>query len=204
MVDVKICGLTAPAQAEACVRAGAWGVGVILAPESPRYVDVARAAEVLAGVPDGVARVGVFVDARLREMELAADRIGLTHLQLHGDVDAAAARALIGLPIILAVPFTGPDAIASAGAASADLVLFDAAVPGRHGGTGVRLDWAALAAQRPRFAFGVAGGLRPDNVRQAIRMLRPTFVDVSSGVESSPGSKDQTKVDAFMTAVRGA
>jgi phosphoribosylanthranilate isomerase len=204
VVDVKICGLTAPSQAEVCVRAGAWGVGVVLAPESPRYVEIARAAEVLAGVPDDVARVGVFVDARLRELEFAADRIGLTHLQLHGEADAAAARELIGLPIILGVPFTGPEAIASAGAASADLVLFDAAVPGRHGGTGVRLDWAALAAHRPRFAFGLAGGLRPDNVRQAIHMLRPTFVDVSSGVESSPGFKDQTKVDAFMTAVRGA
>ena len=202
MVNVKICGLTAATQADACVRAGAWGLGVVLAPESPRYVDVAQAAEVMEGVPARVARVGVFVDARLGELERAADRIGLTHLQLHGVADVAGARRATGLPVILAVPFTGAAAIDAAAALEPDLVLFDAAVPGRHGGTGVRLDWADLAAHRPAFSFGVAGGLRPDNVTQAIRLLRPALVDVSSGVESSPGFKDQDKVNAFMTAVR--
>jgi phosphoribosylanthranilate isomerase len=170
----------------------------------PRYVTLARAAEVMSGLPAGIARVGVFVDATPDELEVAADRIGLTHLQLHGDADVAAARSATGRDIILAVPFMGPGSVSAAGRAAADLVLFDASVPGRHGGTGVRLDWAALAADRPSFAFGVAGGLRPDNVRAAIRTLRPALVDVSSGVESSPGVKDQTKVDAFMTAVRGA
>ena len=204
MVDVKFCGLTTPAQAEACVIAGAWGVGVVPAPESPRYVDVERAAQVLAGVPDTVARVGVFVDARPADLARVAGRIGLTHVQLHGITDVAAARHATGLPVILGVPFTGIGAIASAAAQDPDLVLFDAAVPGRHGGTGVRLDWEALAAARPSFAFGVAGGLRPDNVTQAIRLLRPAFVDVSSGVESSPGIKDHDKVSAFMTAVRSA
>ena len=204
MVKVKICGLTEPRQAEACVRAGAWAVGVVLAPESPRYVEIARAAEVLAGVPDDVARVGVFVDARPAELERAADRIGLTHVQLHGAVDVGAARNATGLAVILSVPFTGPEAIASVAAGAADLVLFDAAVPGLYGGTGVRLDWAVLAAHRPDYPFGLAGGLRPDNVAQAIRMLNPAVVDVSSGVESSPGFKDREKVEAFMTAVRGA
>jgi phosphoribosylanthranilate isomerase len=204
VVKVKICGLTRPRQAEACVEAGAWAVGVILAPESPRYLDVARAAEVLADVPDHVARVGVFIDAGLAELERATDRIGLTHVQLHGAVDVAGARRATGLPVILGMPFTGPDAIGRAGAGAADLVLFDAAVPGLHGGTGVRLDWAALAAHRPGYPFGLAGGLRPDNVAQAIRLLQPAVVDVSSGVESAPGFKDHDKVDAFMAAVRGA
>ncbi len=186
------------------MEAGAWAVGVILAPESPRYLDVARAAEVLAEVPDHVARVGVFIDAGLAELERAADRIGLTHVQLHGAVDVVGARRATGLPVILGVPFTGPDAIGWAGASAADLVLFDAVVPGLHGGTGVRLDWGALAAHRPGYPFGLAGGLRPDNVAQAIRLLQPAVVDVSSGVESAPGFKDHDKVDAFMTAVRGA
>jgi phosphoribosylanthranilate isomerase len=204
VVDVKICGLTTPAQAAACVDAGVWGVGVILAPESPRYVDVEQAAAVLADVPDAVARVGVFVGADVALLARAADRIGLTHLQLHGTADVGGAREATGLPIILGVPFTGVAAIAAAAAHGPDLVLFDAAVPGRHGGTGVRLDWEALAAARPSFAFGVAGGLRPDNVTQAIRLLRPAFVDVSSGVESAPGIKDHDQVNAFMTAVRSA
>jgi len=204
VVKVKICGLTEPRQADACVQAGAWAVGVVLAPGSPRYVDIARAAEVLAGVPDHVARVGVFVDAGLAELERAADRIGLTHVQLHGAADVAGARQATGLPVILSVPFTGAEAVRDAGARGAELVLFDAAVPGLYGGTGVRLDWGALAAHRPAYPFGLAGGLRPDNVAQAIRMLRPAVVDVSSGVEASPGLKDHEKVDAFMTAVRGA
>lgn len=203
-VNVKICGLTSPDQAAACVTAGAWGVGVVLAPESPRFVDLARAAEVLAGVPDHVARVGVFVDAGVPELVRAADRIGLSHLQLHGDADVAGARRATGLPVILAVPYTGPAALARAARDAPDLVLFDAAVPGRHGGTGTRLDWRELAGHRPEYAFGLAGGLRPDNVARAIRLVRPSLVDVSSGVEASPGRKDPTKVEAFMTAVRGA
>jgi phosphoribosylanthranilate isomerase len=204
VVRVKICGLTVPEEAEACVQAGAWGIGVVLAPESPRYVDLARATDVLAGVPDHVARVGVFVDAGLFELERAADQIGLTHVQLHGTVDIAGARAATGLAVILAVPFTGPGSVEGAAIGAADLVLFDAAVPGWHGGTGIRLDWAQLAAHRPEYAFGLAGGLRPDNVADAIHMLQPSVVDVSSGVESSPGRKDHVKVDAFMTAVRNA
>jgi phosphoribosylanthranilate isomerase len=106
--------------------------------------------------------------------------------------------------VILAVPFTGPGSVEGAAIGAADLVLFDAAVPGLHGGTGIRLDWAQLAAHRPAYAFGLAGGLRPDNVADAIHMLQPSVVDVSSGVESSPGRKDHVKVDAFMTAVRNA
>jgi phosphoribosylanthranilate isomerase len=204
VVKVKICGLTVPEQAQACVRAGAWGIGVVLAPESPRYVDTARAADVLAGVPDHIARVGVFVDASLLELERAADQIGLTHVQLHGVVDVAGTRAATGLPVILAVPFTGPESVELAATQAADLVLFDTAVPGLHGGTGIRLDWARLAAHRPDYAFGLAGGLRPDNVANAIDVLQPSLVDVSSGVESSPGHKDQAKVDAFMMAVRSA
>jgi len=204
VVKVKICGLTDPRQADACVQAGVWAIGVVLAPESPRYVDIARAAEVMAGVPDHVARVGVFVNAGPSELARAADRIGLTHVQLHGTADVDVAQRATGLGVILSVPFTGPEAVAGAGVGAADLVLFDAAVPGMHGGTGVRLDWAALAASRPDYPFGLAGGLRPDNVATAIRLLDPAVVDVSSGVESSPGFKDHTKVEAFMTAVRGA
>jgi len=204
VVKVKICGLTAPEQAQACAEAGAWAIGVVLAPESPRYLDIVRAADVLAGVPDHIARVGVFVDASLVELERAADHVGLTHIQLHGTVDVAGARAATGLPVILGVPFTGSEAVYQAAHRNADLVLFDASVPGRHGGTGMRWDWGQLAAHRPDYGFGLAGGLRPDNVAHAIRLLQPSVVDVSSGVESSPGRKDQIKVDAFMTAVRNA
>jgi phosphoribosylanthranilate isomerase len=201
-VRVKFCGLTVPEQAEHCAREGAWAVGVIFAAESPRRVSgPAHAAEVLAGVPEGTARVGVFVDAPTAELVRAAEACPLTHLQVHGRVDVAEVRAETGLPVILAVPFGGPAAVARAGEAGADLVLFDAAVPGRHGGTGARLDWGALAAHRPPYGFGLAGGLVPENVAEAVRAVRPGFVDVASGVESAPGLKDPARVRAFMEAV---
>jgi phosphoribosylanthranilate isomerase len=204
-VRVKVCGLTVPGEAELCAREGAWAVGVIFAAASPRRVaGPEAAAEVLSGVPAGTARVGVFVDAAPDELARVAAACPLTHLQLHGRADVAAAREATGLPVILAVPFDGPGAVGRAGTAGADLVLFDAAVPGRHGGTGTTLDWGALGAARPPWAFGLAGGLVPGNVAEAVRAVRPAFVDVASGVESAPGRKDPARVRAFMEAVTGA
>ncbi len=204
MTKVKICGLTDPAHAVECVAAGAWAIGVVLALESPRYVTIEQAVHVLAAVPDGVARVGVFVDAPIAELARAAGHIGLTHLQLHGAADIDEARRVTGLPIIRGVQYRGPESVNVTPGGIPDLVLFDAAVPGVHGGTGVRLDWDDLAQHRPEYPFGLAGGLRPDNVYAAIRSVRPEFVDVSSGVELSPGLKDHAKVKAFMAAVQDA
>ena len=154
---VKVCGLTVAAEAEACAALGVWGVGVVLAAGSPRRVDVATAAAVLAGVPRTVARVGVFVNATPAEMAAAALVIGLTHLQIHGGTDAAEAREASGLPVIQGVRMDGPEALERARASAADLVMLDAAVPGKDGGTGVAFDWSLLddaALGRP---FALAG-----------------------------------------------
>ena len=199
---VKICGLTDPDHAVHAVRTGAWAIGLVFAPSSPRCVDMVTAGAIIDAVPETAAKVGVFVDADL-ELLLEAASLGLTHLQLHGRSDPTAARAATGLPVILGVPFTGPEAVAHPDADAAELVLFDAAVPGAHGGTGRTLDWAALAANRPDYPFGLAGGLRPENVRAAIGTVAPMVVDVSSGVESAPGRKDPALISAFMDAVHG-
>ncbi|MFN8111145.1 MAG: phosphoribosylanthranilate isomerase [Thermoleophilia bacterium] len=156
-VRVKICGLTVPEEARDSARAGAWAIGVVFAPESSRRVDMDTARRVLDAVPPGVARVGVFVDATDDELRRAA-ACGLTHVQIHGAAaDVARARAATGLEVILGVPFDGPEAALRADDGDADLVLFDAAVPGRHGGTGRTLDWDVLAAHRPRRPLGLAG-----------------------------------------------
>ena len=158
---VKVCGLTVAAEAEACAALGVWGVGVVLAAGSPRRVDVATAAAVLAGVPRTVARVGVFVNATPAEMAAAARVIGLTHLQIHGGTDPAEAREASGLPVIQGVRMDGPEALERARASAADLVMLDAAVPGKNGGTGVAFDWSLLddaALGRP---FALAGGCAP-------------------------------------------
>jgi phosphoribosylanthranilate isomerase len=202
-VAVKICGLTVPEEARACAELGVWGIGVVLAAGSPRRVDAARAAEVMAAVPEGVARVGVFVAAPPAEMAAVAERAGLTHLQLH-DGDPAEARRACGLPVIEAVQVAGAASLRRARASAADMVLLDAAVPGRHGGTGRAFDWSLLEERPLGRPFALAGGLRADNVGEAVGRLHPALVDVSSGVERSPGRKDPALVRAFVEAVAAA
>lgn len=203
-VAIKVCGLTTPEDAAACARLGIWGIGVVFAENSSRRVDVARAAAVVAAVPASLARVGVFVGASAREMADTAARVGLTHIQVHGDADPEEARDMSGLPVIQGISVEGPAALARARASAADLVLLDAAVAGMHGGTGTAFDWSLLEGGGLGRPFALAGGLRPDNVAGALGRLSPVLVDVSSGVESSPGRKDAARVAAFAEAVAGA
>ncbi|MGD9696964.1 MAG: phosphoribosylanthranilate isomerase [Thermoleophilia bacterium] len=201
---VKICGLTRPDEAAACAALGVWGVGVVLAEGSPRRVAADTAARVLDPVPEGVARVGVFVDASADEMARVARIAGLTHLQVHGACDPARARDACGLPVIEGVRVDGAPALARARASAADLVLLDAAVAGLHGGTGTAFDWGLLDREPLGRPFGLAGGLRHDTVSEALARTRPSLVDVSSGVESAPGRKDPELVRAFVAAVAAA
>jgi phosphoribosylanthranilate isomerase len=202
-VAVKICGLTVPEEARACAELGAWGIGVVLAAGSPRRVDAAAAAAILAAVPAGVARVGVFVATPPEEMAAVAREAGMTHLQVH-DGDAAAARRASGLPVIEGVRVDGPAALARARQSAADMVLLDAAVPGLHGGTGRAFDWALLEDAPLGRPFALAGGLTPGTVGGAVARVRPAMVDVSSGVEAAPGRKDPALVRAFVEAVAAA
>lgn len=203
---VKVCGLTDPGEAAACAALGIWAVGLVFAQGSPRRVSLARAADIAAALPERTARVGVFVDADPARVVAAVDAAGLTHVQLHGAVEVERIRAATGgLPVIEGVRVDGPASLARADASDAEMVLLDAAVPGAHGGTGTRFDWDLLEREgRPARPFGVAGGLRPGNVAEAVTRLRPHLVDVSSGVESSPGRKDPDRVAAFVAAVAAA
>ena len=203
-VAVKVCGVTRPEDAAACARLGVWGIGLVFAEGSPRRVGERSASAAAAAVPATVARVGVFVGASAREMAGIARRVGLTHLQVHGDVDPATARDASGLPVVQGIRVDGPAALARARGSAADLVLLDAAVPGMHGGTGTAFDWSLLEGHPLGRPFALAGGLRAEGVADAIVRLRPVLVDVSSGVESAPGRKDPALVEAFVAAVAGA
>lgn len=203
-VAIKVCGLTTPEDAAACVSAGVWGIGLVFAEASPRRVDARRAAAVLAAVPASVARVGVFVGASAREMAELAALLGLSHLQVHGDVDAEEVRRVSGLPVIEGISVEGAEALERARSSAADLVLLDAAVAGLHGGTGTVFDWTLLEGSALGRPFALAGGLRPENVGGALGRLSPVLVDVSSGVEASPGRKDSQRVLAFVAAVAAA
>jgi phosphoribosylanthranilate isomerase len=203
MTRVKICGLAQAEDVRLAVRAGAWAVGFVLT-NSPRRVSPAQAAE-LASQTGHALTVGV-VSTEPAEWIAEAMRVaGLQAVQLSAGADgpsvaevraAAAARGLH--PSILAASDT-TDAFA------ADFILLDARTAHAYGGTGLTLDWrraAGLGLERDRLVL--AGGLTPDNVREAIFALRPLAVDVSSGVELAPARKDPAQVRAFCAAVQRA
>ncbi len=200
-VQVKICGLTRVADVEVALDAGADAVGFVFA-KSPRQVSASQAAR-LAQVAAGRARrVGLFLDATIRAVEQALESVELDLLQFHGREDNAFCRAF-GLPFLKAISaleasvdrviLSYPDA---------EGVLLDSHAPGGAGGTGRTFDWdRQFAADKP---IWLAGGLNPDNVADAIRRLRPFAVDVSSGVESSPGEKDADRVRQFISNAKQA
>jgi phosphoribosylanthranilate isomerase len=202
---VKICGITTAEDGRAAVAAGADALGFVFWPKSPRYVTPEAAAAITAELPPFVVRVGVFVDAPGEELERTADVAGLDLLQLHGQEspDAFAAlprRALKALRV--GDGFRAAEALAYARSAAG--VLLDTHRPDAPGGTGRVFDWKAVQGLRERVPFLIlAGGLNPDNVAGAIEAVDPHGVDVSSGVESEPGRKDEEKLRAFVEAARG-
>jgi phosphoribosylanthranilate isomerase len=201
---IKVCGLTRPEDAAAAVAAGADALGVIFAP-SPRRVSAERAALVFADVPDGIERVGVFVDAPIDEIVSAIEACGLTRVQLSGSespefCDAVPAEVMkvvhVGTDFGLDTlePYRG----------HATALLLDTLVTGKAGGTSRVFDWQT-AGDLPGWApIFVAGGLTSDNVAACIAALHPYGVDVSSGVESAPGVKDHARIDALCAAVAAA
>lgn len=199
---IKICGLCRPEDARAAVAAGADLVGVILAP-SKRRLDLDQAASVLADVPAGVSRVGVFVDAAAAEVAEAAERLSLDYAQFHGsETPGACAEAPVAVIKAFGVGRGFDTGTLDAYRGSVAAVMLDTAVAGVSGGTGAAFDWDEVAPL-PGFApVFVAGGLGPGNVGQAVRTLRPTGVDVSSGVEASVCRKDPDAIRAFIAAVR--
>ena len=202
-VRVKVCGITRPGDAELAARLGAAWVGFVFWSRSPRCVEPAAARAILAGLPPHVGGVGVFVDRAPDEVNAIADEVGLAAVQLHGHESPTACRQC-RRRVIKAVRLSGarggggddPDAVWSGAT-----LLVDAFDPLRMGGTGKPADWnrAAQVARRRRLLL--AGGLRADNVAEAVRRVAPYGVDVSSGVESRPGVKDPDRMRAFFAAL---
>ena len=207
MTHVKICGITRPEDAELAVELGAWGLGFILWPGSARAADPAVAAGIARVLRRRAQLVGVFVNPTLDEVAGAADAIGLTHLQLHGDEGPAfctEAGRRTGCRVIKAVRVRSGADLQDLERFHTDLHLLDAAAPGLRGGSGTTWDWALAAQRRSRVPAILSGGLMPENVGEAIAAVRPWAVDVASGTEAAPGVKDPEKVRAFAAAVRAA
>ena len=211
MTRIKICGVCRPQDAEAAAEAGASFIGVILAPGRRRTQTPQRAAEIYAATP--LRRVGVFVDATAAEMARLADELLLDVVQLHGDESPESIRELAarGLELWKAVHVRGPGDIPAAAGRFGDVahaLLLEGWSAQDHGGVGAAFDWEAAAAARrslsPSLHIVAAGGLTPENVGQAVALLAPDVVDVSSGVEEETGVKSAVRMQAFVDAVRRA
>ena len=201
---VKICGITTSKDALAAARCGAYAVGFIFCSASPRHVNFARAADIMRTLPPFVTAVGVFVNPSAAEVEAALSETQLNVIQFHGE-ETPEFCGQFGVPYVKAVRVRPDvDLIQYArryGAARG--LLLDAYVPGSHGGTGSTFDWKLIPRELPLPVI-LSGGLAPANVAAAIEQVRPYAVDVSSGVESAPGVKDERKIAAFMEEVRSA
>ncbi len=198
---VKVCGIRRMDDARLAAELGAAAIGFIFWPGSRRFIEPDAAAEISAALPADVLRVGVFVDQTPAGISDAAVRAGLQAAQLHGS-EAVAEYLWLGLTIVkaIAVPDRFDPAVVDAVPASVT-VLLDAHDPVRHGGTGRTIDWQAAAAVAARRRTILSGGLTPDNVAAAASRVRPYMIDVSSGVESSPGVKDAARLRAFFAAL---
>jgi len=199
---VKVCGITRLTDALHAVQQGATALGFVFWPHSPRFVTPERAREIIAELPSSIVSVGVFVNESVDGIRDVAARTGITTVQLHGDEPPVYADAL-QWPVVRSVTVEDADDTCSAWTAGT-VFLVDAVDPVRRGGTGGRVDWKRAAALARDRRVVLAGGLTAENVAHAIASVRPFGVDVSSGVEQSPGVKDFDKVARFVANARSA
>jgi phosphoribosylanthranilate isomerase len=206
---VKICGITRLHDAELASDLGAWAIGMVLYERSPRRCSLDAAEEIAAALRRRVELCGVFVNATMDEIVVAAERLQLTLLQLHGDEGpafCAEAARRTGARVIKALQVAGAGDVRAAERYHTAFHLLDARslAAGREslrGGTGETFDWELLAARRSKTPLVLSGGLGPGNVAAAIERIRPFAVDTASGTESSPGHKDPALLRDFFAAV---
>lgn len=209
-IRVKICGLTSAEAVAAAADAGARYVGFVFFPKSPRNISVDLAAELAAEVPPGIAKVALVVNADNAVLDEITSRVPLDMLQLHGSETperVAEVRARYGLPVMKAVGIADAADLARIDdyIGVADQILVDAKPPKEAelpGGNGLAFDWRLLQGRHWTVPWMLAGGLTPRNVALAAKLTGARQVDVSSGVESAPGMKDEGLVRDFLGAVR--
>ncbi len=199
-VKIKICGLMRMEDVEAVVSAGVDAVGFVFT-ASPRRISAQQAIQLCNHVPAGILRVGLFLNQDKVEIERILDAVTLDVLQFHG-TETRQECAEFGIPYLKAVTMTEPHSTQQAERDYPDAMglLLDSHAAGQPGGTGKVFDWTLTRPLTKQ--LWLAGGLNADNVGQAIHTVKPYAVDVSSGVETSPGIKDAARINAFVTAVR--
>jgi phosphoribosylanthranilate isomerase len=204
---VKTCGITRLDDARRCVDLGAWALGLIFWPESPRACSPEAAEEIGAALRRRVELTGVFVNAPLDVVAGTAELAGLTLLQLHGDEGpayCAEAARRTGAKVMKAVRVKDAASVRALRAFHTDYHMLDAYVPETPGGTGESFNWELAAQHEGPAPVVLSGGLTPENVGEAIRVARPFAVDTASGTEAEPGRKDPARLTAFFRAVEAA
>jgi phosphoribosylanthranilate isomerase len=210
-VAAKICGLSTEAAVTAAVAGGAAYLGFVFYPPSPRAVTAERAARLCAGVPPGIGRVGLFVDAEDDAIAAVLAAAPIDLMQFHGGESperVADAKTRFGRPIMKAIAVAGPEDVLAAARYEevGDLLLFDAKPPRRPdvlpGGNGLAFDWALIAGRTWRRPWMLSGGLTAEILPEAVHISGAAVVDVSSGVESRPGVKDLNKIHDFLAVAR--
>ena len=207
MTRVKICGITGPADARRAADLGAWALGMIFWPGSPRRCEIEDAEAIGAELRRRLELTGVFVNATLDEVASTADRCSLTLLQLHGDEGPAYCREAArrtGCKVMKAARVRDAAQVKDLRRFHTDFHLLDAYSPRSPGGTGERFAWELARQHRGEPPVVLSGGLDPDNVGEAIAAARPFGVDTASGTEAAPGRKDPAKLTAFFRAVEAA
>lgn len=202
MVRVKICGITTVEDARVAVEAGADALGFVFYEKSPRFVNPLKAVAIIRELPPFVQTVGLFVNEETEKINWTADFCGLDLVQLHGDEEPRDGEEL-KRRVIKALRVKDEASLSGRDAWSVSALLLDAWVSGAYGGTGESFNWelaATVARQRPVI---LAGGLTPENVAEAVSIVHPYAVDVSSGVEAAPGKKDPDKVREFIRRAKG-
>lgn len=208
-IFVKICGITNEADARVAIEAGADALGFNLVPQSKRYIDIRTAKDWIAKLPEEICRVAVVADANWEDACRISRLPFVDALQLHGHEPPEFCRRLAdaGIPFAKAIPVSGSKSLASLPNYFTDTMIFDSSGDGIFGGTGKTFPWK-FAPEFVRHHRGIhvilAGGLNPENVAEAVKVVRPRGVDVTTGVEASPGRKDANLVRAFVDAVRRA
>jgi len=209
-VRVKFCGITSVEDRDNAITVGADAIGVVFFKESPRFVSLKKAEVIAKDTPPFVSTVGVFVNEHLEFIEECVERCGLNAVQLHGDEDVKyclrfKGLQLKGVKLIKCIRVRDWESLAAIEDCPADAIILDAYKKGLYGGTGEGFDrsLAAIASEYGRNII-ISGGLNPDNVYKIIKEVRPYGVDVSSGIESSPGIKNIELMERFIEEVRQA
>lgn len=203
MTKIKICGITQPDDAQLASEYGARMIGMIFYDKSPRFISDSAAEKIVQILPEEVLPVGVFVNPEVEKISSIIDNTGIKALQIHGKFNSDEVNSL-NLPLIQAYSISDKNDFDSIRQNGSDYFLLDNKELNSYGGTGKTFDWELIPTDLRKDRMILAGGITAENAAEAVSKINPAFLDVSSGVESSPGIKDKMKLEQLFKAVERA